>query len=75
MPDSTIHAVTGAYGFSGKYIAQRLLDALALAANRTCISHRPRASFLWQSDEKIDRIERRSYCHANLIRSTERNRT
>ncbi len=27
MPDSTIHAATGAYGFSGKYIAQRLLDA------------------------------------------------
>ncbi len=27
MPDSTIHAVTGAYGFSGKYIAQRLLYA------------------------------------------------
>jgi len=27
MPDSTIHAVTGAYGFSGKYIARRLLDA------------------------------------------------
>src|SRR5208282_5187241 len=26
MPDATIHAVTGAYGYSGKYIAQRLLD-------------------------------------------------
>ena len=26
MPDVTIHAVTGAYGYSGKYIAQRLLD-------------------------------------------------
>ena len=25
-PDATIHAVTGAYGYSGKYIAQRLLD-------------------------------------------------
>lgn len=25
MPDTTIHAVTGAYGYSGKYIAQRLL--------------------------------------------------
>ncbi len=26
MPDAAIHAVTGAYGYSGKYIAQRLLD-------------------------------------------------
>lgn len=26
MADQTIHAVTGAYGYSGKYIAQRLLD-------------------------------------------------
>jgi nucleoside-diphosphate-sugar epimerase len=26
MADETIHAVTGAYGYSGKYIAQRLLD-------------------------------------------------
>jgi nucleoside-diphosphate-sugar epimerase len=26
MAASTIHAVTGAYGYSGKYIAQRLLD-------------------------------------------------
>jgi NADH dehydrogenase len=26
MPDTTIHAVTGAYGYSGKYIAGRLLD-------------------------------------------------
>lgn len=26
MADTTIHAVTGAYGYSGKYIAQRLLD-------------------------------------------------
>lgn len=26
MPTSRIHAVTGAYGYSGKYIAQRLLD-------------------------------------------------
>ena len=26
MPDATVHAVTGAYGYSGKYIAQRLLD-------------------------------------------------
>ncbi len=27
MTEPTIHAVTGAYGYSGKYIAQRLLDA------------------------------------------------
>lgn len=27
MVESAIHAVTGAYGYSGKYIAQRLLDA------------------------------------------------
>jgi NADH dehydrogenase len=27
MAESAIHAVTGAYGYSGKYIAQRLLDA------------------------------------------------
>jgi len=26
MADTTTHAVTGAYGYSGKYIAQRLLD-------------------------------------------------
>jgi nucleoside-diphosphate-sugar epimerase len=26
MSDAAIHAVTGAYGYSGKYIAQRLLD-------------------------------------------------
>jgi uncharacterized protein YbjT (DUF2867 family) len=26
VSDATIHAVTGAYGYSGKYIAQRLLD-------------------------------------------------
>ena len=26
MPSESIHAVTGAYGYSGKYIAQRLLD-------------------------------------------------
>lgn len=26
MPDRQIHAVTGAYGYSGKYIARRLLD-------------------------------------------------
>ena len=26
MADTTIHAVTGAFGYSGKYIAQRLLD-------------------------------------------------
>ena len=26
MADKAIHAVTGAYGYSGKYIAQRLLD-------------------------------------------------
>ena len=26
MPDAAIHAVTGAYGYSGKYIAQRLVD-------------------------------------------------
>jgi NADH dehydrogenase len=26
VPDKIIHAVTGAYGYSGKYIAQRLLD-------------------------------------------------
>ena len=26
MTDAAIHAVTGAYGYSGKYIAQRLLD-------------------------------------------------
>ena len=26
MTDAPIHAVTGAYGYSGKYIAQRLLD-------------------------------------------------
>jgi len=26
MPDKPIHAVTGAYGYSGKYIARRLLD-------------------------------------------------
>ncbi|MGB5060566.1 MAG: NAD-dependent epimerase/dehydratase family protein, partial [Candidatus Promineifilaceae bacterium] len=25
MADKTIHAVTGAFGYSGKYIAQRLL--------------------------------------------------
>jgi len=27
MPEPTIHAVTGAFGYSGRYIAQRLLDA------------------------------------------------
>lgn len=27
MADRTLHAVTGAFGYSGKYIAQRLLDA------------------------------------------------
>jgi NADH dehydrogenase len=27
MPEKQIHAVTGAFGFSGKYIAQRLLDS------------------------------------------------
>ena len=27
MPNPIIHAVTGAYGYSGKYIAGRLLDA------------------------------------------------
>ena len=27
MADQELHAVTGAYGYSGKYIAQRLLDA------------------------------------------------
>ena len=27
MAAPMIHAVTGAYGYSGKYIAQRLLDA------------------------------------------------
>lgn len=27
MADANIHAVTGAFGYSGKYIAQRLLDA------------------------------------------------
>ncbi|UCC86531.1 MAG: NAD(P)H-binding protein [Anaerolineales bacterium] len=26
MPDRQVHAVTGAYGYSGKYIARRLLD-------------------------------------------------
>jgi uncharacterized protein YbjT (DUF2867 family) len=26
MPDKQVHAVTGAYGYSGKYIARRLLD-------------------------------------------------
>jgi nucleoside-diphosphate-sugar epimerase len=26
MPDQQVHAVTGAFGYSGKYIAQRLLD-------------------------------------------------
>ena len=26
MTDATTHAVTGGYGYSGKYIAQRLLD-------------------------------------------------
>ncbi len=26
MPDKQIHAVTGAYGYSRKYIARRLLD-------------------------------------------------
>ena len=36
-----IHAVTGAYGYSGRYIAQRLLDAGCGVITLTNSSHRP----------------------------------
>jgi len=40
MPDPPLHAVTGAFGYSGKYIARRLLDAGAGVRTLTNSPHR-----------------------------------
>ncbi len=41
MGEKTIHAVTGAYGYSGKYIAQRLLSAGQVVVTLTNSPSRP----------------------------------
>ncbi len=41
MPSSTTHAVTGAFGYSGKYIAARLLEAGHQVRTVTNSLHRP----------------------------------
>ncbi len=41
MTDRFLHAVTGAYGYSGKYIARRLLDAGQSVITLTNSGHRP----------------------------------
>jgi len=41
MPEKEIHAVTGAFGFSGRYIAHRLLEAGRQVATLTNSHHRP----------------------------------
>jgi uncharacterized protein YbjT (DUF2867 family) len=43
MPDASIHAVTGAYGYSGKYIAQRLLDEgkTVITLTNSLLRHNP----------------------------------
>jgi len=42
-PSTTLHAVTGAYGYSGKYIAQRLLDAgqTVITLTNSLLRHNP----------------------------------
>ncbi|HSO27190.1 MAG TPA: NAD-dependent epimerase/dehydratase family protein, partial [Anaerolineales bacterium] len=41
MTSKTIHAVTGAFGYSGKYIAQRLLNDGRQVITLTNSLHRP----------------------------------
>ncbi|MBN2579715.1 MAG: NAD(P)H-binding protein [Pirellulales bacterium] len=41
MPDSELHVVTGALGYSGKYIARRLLESGVAVRTLTNSAHRP----------------------------------
>jgi len=61
MQENNIHAVTGAYGYSGKYIAQRLLDEGHSVITLTNSQHRsnpfggavPAYPFTWDHPDRL----------------------
>ena len=63
MTDTSLHVVTGAFGYSGRYIARRLLDAGCRVRTLTNSPHR--------SDPFAGRVEVRPLCFDDLPNLTD----